>query len=478
MIAGLADKIVQSGAFAAQNQDAVAGEVETVVVGGAAFVQTDDPEILPLQVFERAHQVDNARDAQMLSGAGACFHGYRAQWGGATLRQHHAIYARSVGYAQKRTQVLRILHAVQGKDEPGTLVAIDVAGRLEQIFDGEKLLWLHDGNYALVPCRSGKLGQLFAGFLTDAHASLAAFGHQLFQAHILPFARYQDVVKTPPPGSKRFLDRVDAVENFHDFKFKRSAGATGRGILHLFATNHRWHTVRNALMTTSKPKSFTAVLEAVGDKLHWVIARVPFDIAKAWPERNGRRVRGEINGFVFRTALLPEKGGKAYVLLVNKKMQAGGKAGPGDRARFVLEPDLEKRTCDMPVEFERALKGARGLRKYFDSISPSMQKGFTNHVAEPKSAESRRKRADQMAEALLLAMEGEQDPPPILRAAFQRQPLAEAGWKAMTPIKRRNHLLGIYYRQTAGARECRAQQAIEDALCVAKRKLARSSISM
>ena len=96
-----------------------------------------------------------------------------------------------------------------------------------------------------------------------------------------------------------------------------------------------------------------------------------------------------------------------------------------------------------------------------------------NYIGEAKSAEVRRKRADQMAEALFLAMEGEQEPPPILRAAFQRQPMAEAGWKAMTPLKRRQHLLSIFYRQTAQAREQRARGAIEDALCVAKRKLGR-----
>jgi uncharacterized protein YdeI (YjbR/CyaY-like superfamily) len=231
-------------------------------------------------------------------------------------------------------------------------------------------------------------------------------------------------------------------------------------------------------MTATKPKTFTARLEAVGDKLRWVIARVPFDIAKAWPKRNGRRVRGEIDGFSFRTSLLPEKVKKAHILLVNRKMQAGAKAGPGDRVRISLEPDLEERCFDMPVEFERALKGARGLRKYFDALSPSMQKGFTNHVGEPKSAEARRKRADQMAEALLMAMEGEQDPPPILRAAFHRQALAEEGWKAMTPVKRRNHLLGIFYCQTAEGRERRAHRTIEDALRVAMRNSARSSVKM
>jgi len=227
--------------------------------------------------------------------------------------------------------------------------------------------------------------------------------------------------------------------------------------------------------SASKPRTFKAVLESTGGRLRWVIARVPFDIAKAWPVRNGRRVRGTINGFEFRTSLFPEKGADRYVLLVNKKMQAGAEAGPGATVRVTLEPDMAERPVEMPVEFERALKGAKALRRYFESISPSMQKGFTNYIAEAKSADIRRKRADQMAEALFLAMEGEQEPPPILRAAFQLQPLAEAGWKAMTPLKRRHHLLAIFYRNTPQARDQRTRAAIEDALCVAKRKLGRLS---
>jgi uncharacterized protein YdeI (YjbR/CyaY-like superfamily) len=219
----------------------------------------------------------------------------------------------------------------------------------------------------------------------------------------------------------------------------------------------------------NQSKTFSVVTEFVGERPRWMIARVPFDIAKAWPVRNGRRVKGTINGFAFRTALIPQKG-QAHFLVVNRKMQVGAAAKAGDKVRIVLEPDLEERALEMPAEFARALKGARGLRKYFESISPSMQKGLTNFVADSKSAETRRKRAEQMAEALLLAMEGEQEAPPILRAAFQIQPLAEAGWKAMTPLKRRHHLLGIFYRQTAQAREQRARQAIEDALSVAKRR--------
>jgi uncharacterized protein YdeI (YjbR/CyaY-like superfamily) len=222
-------------------------------------------------------------------------------------------------------------------------------------------------------------------------------------------------------------------------------------------------------MAASKPKSFRAVLEPTGNDLHWVIARVPFDPAEAWPIRHGRRVRGEINGFAFRTSLFPESGGKKHVLLINKKMQAGAHARPGDNAQFRLEPDLEEREAIVPAELAKALKAERGLRRYFDAMSPSMRRDIGRWVGEPKSTESRTKRAEQLAERLLLAMEGEQEPPPILRAAFQRQPAARLGWEAMTPIKRRNHLLAIFYYQTAEGRERRLRTAIDDALKAAKR---------
>jgi uncharacterized protein YdeI (YjbR/CyaY-like superfamily) len=222
-------------------------------------------------------------------------------------------------------------------------------------------------------------------------------------------------------------------------------------------------------MNESKPKIFRAVLETTGNALRWVIARVPFDPAEVWPNRNGRRVRGEINGFAFRTSLFPESGGKKYVILVNKKMQCGARAKPGDSAKFRLQPDLEEREAPMPAELGRALKADRGLRRYFDALSPSMRRYIGGWIGEAKSAEIRQNRAERMAERLLLAMEGEQEAPPILRAAFQRHPAARLGWDAMTRIKKRNHLLGIFYYQTSEGRERRVRAAIEDALKAAKR---------
>jgi len=216
--------------------------------------------------------------------------------------------------------------------------------------------------------------------------------------------------------------------------------------------------------TRAMRKAFTAVLEPDGTDLNWTIARIPFDVAKAWPVRKGRRVRGEIAGFAFRTTLFPRPGGGEHLLLVNKKMQAGAGVRAGEKARIWLEPDLEEREILLPEELKRELNSDRGLRKWFDGLSDSMRREIGKWADEPKSPESRKKRAEKMADRLMQAMEGEQEPPPVLKVAFQRQPRAREAWFALTPTQRRNHLLGIFYYETAEGRERRAEKAIEEAV--------------
>ena len=225
-------------------------------------------------------------------------------------------------------------------------------------------------------------------------------------------------------------------------------------------------------MSPSTAKSFTAVLEPLQTGLGWVVARIPFDVAKTWPVRRGLRVRGEIGRFAFRSSLMAYAGGDGHFLLVNKRMQAAAKATVGSKVKILLEPDLEERLAVMPPELARAMKGDRRLRRWFDGLNDYTRRAICALVSEVKSADARERKAEQMAEWMLLTLEGEidpTDPPPILKAAFQRQPLARVGWEAMTPARRRNHLWGIFHLQTAEARERRAAQAVEDSVGVARR---------
>src|SRR5579872_7061758 len=123
-----------------------------------------------------------------------------------------------------------------------------------------------------------------------------------------------------------------------------------------------------------QPKTFQAVLERGQSGLGWVIARIPFDVAKVWGKRGQIRVKGDINGFSFRTSLFPTGEG-THFLLVNKKMQTGGRTAPGSTAKFRLEPDTEERPIEMPPELEQSLGELKALRRFFDhSLNPSRRR--------------------------------------------------------------------------------------------------------
>jgi len=214
---------------------------------------------------------------------------------------------------------------------------------------------------------------------------------------------------------------------------------------------------------------FRALLERAGTGPYWVIARVPVDLKKAWPEWRTRRVEGTVNGFAFRTSLIPVVQGKGFTLLVNKKMQAGASAGPGDTARFDLRPEMGPLVIAEPRELTKVLGQSRGLRKWFDAMTPSTRRWFAQYVDQAKSAETRRRRAEQLAETIMLVREGELETPPILRVEFERQPLAGEGWKAMTPSQRRRHLLGIFHARTVDGRQRRTAWVVADCMRVAGR---------
>jgi uncharacterized protein YdeI (YjbR/CyaY-like superfamily) len=219
----------------------------------------------------------------------------------------------------------------------------------------------------------------------------------------------------------------------------------------------------------SARRKFEGTLRPDGTGLQWTVVTVPFDPTKVWAKRQRLRVRGTINGFAFRTSLFRERNG-SYILLVNKKMQKGARVRLGAVAEVVLEPDLEERPQTTPAELEKLLRQDRALRKFYEQLSDSMRKAIVDQIEQPKSAEVRAGRAELWAERMMLAMEGQKVTPPILEAAFLRQPRAREGWRAMTPVQRRGHLMGIFYYQSPESRQKRAQKAIEEALQAARRK--------
>jgi len=215
-------------------------------------------------------------------------------------------------------------------------------------------------------------------------------------------------------------------------------------------------------------KSFSATLERSGDSLNWVIIRIPFDVHKLWGKRGQLRVKGSINGFAFRTSLFPTGTGH-HTMIVNKGMQTGARVQAGMTAKFQLVPDFDRPMPALPSELARFLAEDRLLRRWYDGLNTSTRSEIGKFILQAKTPAVRLLRAQQMAERLLAVMDAELELPPILKAAFARDPRAMAGWLGMSPSQRRRHLFGIFYYRAPEARDRRLAKTIEAAIAVAKR---------
>jgi uncharacterized protein YdeI (YjbR/CyaY-like superfamily) len=218
-------------------------------------------------------------------------------------------------------------------------------------------------------------------------------------------------------------------------------------------------------MAGTSPKKFRAPLEQLRGNLGWTIARLPFDPSAAWKKMVRLRVVVEMGGQQFRTSLFPFSNEKGYFVLVNKQMQKAANARLGTMVDIAIAPDLEEREAPMPPELAKLLKGQKTLHKWMnENLSDSTRLEIGKWIDGVKSPEARQRRVDQMAERLMLTMEGEKVLPPILEAAFREHPAARKGWNAMSPSHRRSHLMGVFYYQTPEGREKRVAKVIEECI--------------
>jgi hypothetical protein len=219
----------------------------------------------------------------------------------------------------------------------------------------------------------------------------------------------------------------------------------------------------------NKPKRFKATLERGARGLGWTIVRVPFDPHKTWAQMQRLRVRGNVlspkaPSAEFRTSLFPVPGENGqYLLLVNNRVQREAGIAVGSVVEFSLEPDLEPRPAELPDELASLLDQEPGLRDYYDSLSESMRREIGKWVTNVRSDASRMNRAEQMAERLLGAMEGEHHLPPVIAVAFQKRPKASMGWAKMTQTQRRQELLAVFYYQSIEARQRRVEKLCDNA---------------
>jgi hypothetical protein len=151
---------------------------------------------------------------------------------------------------------------------------------------------------------------------------------------------------------------------------------------------------------TQMKQTFETRLIATGPGGAWTYISIPFDVLQVFGTKARVPVAGTINGFAFRSSLMPEGDG-THRMMVGKELKAGAKASAGDVVRVTLHRDDEARPFEVPPELELALKGNRQAASFFASLTSSQKKDYSDWIGAARQETTRSSRADKAIEMLV-----------------------------------------------------------------------------
>lgn len=124
----------------------------------------------------------------------------------------------------------------------------------------------------------------------------------------------------------------------------------------------------------------------------------PFDVPQTFGTRARVPVRGTINGFPFRSSLMPTGGG--YCMAVNKTLREGANAKAGDEVEIVLERDTEERIMEAPDELKKELAKNKKARQQWDTLAYTVKKEMALSITGAKQEETKKRRLAKVMQVL------------------------------------------------------------------------------
>ena len=124
----------------------------------------------------------------------------------------------------------------------------------------------------------------------------------------------------------------------------------------------------------------------------------PVDVIDYFGTRARVPIRGTINGFPFRSSLMPC--GNARMMPVNKTLCQGAGVQPGDLVDVVMEKDEAERTVKAPPELERELAKSKKARERWDGLAFTHKKEMANSISGAKQEETRTRRLAKVISVL------------------------------------------------------------------------------
>ena len=124
----------------------------------------------------------------------------------------------------------------------------------------------------------------------------------------------------------------------------------------------------------------------------------PIDVPEVFGTRARVPVRGSINGFPFRSSLMPMGG--CHMMPVNKNLCAGAKVRPGDMVEVLMERDEEERSVEAPPELKKALAKNKAAKGNWEKLAFTHQKEMAVWIEGAKQEETRVRRLAKVMQVL------------------------------------------------------------------------------
>jgi hypothetical protein len=124
----------------------------------------------------------------------------------------------------------------------------------------------------------------------------------------------------------------------------------------------------------------------------------PVDVVEYFQTRARVPIRGTINGFAFRSSLMPMGGGR--MMPVNQTLCRGAGVKPGDIVDVVMERDQEERTIEAPPELAHELAKSKSASERWKGLAFTHKKEMANSISGAKQEETKKRRLAKVMQVL------------------------------------------------------------------------------
>ena len=145
-----------------------------------------------------------------------------------------------------------------------------------------------------------------------------------------------------------------------------------------------------------KKLEFTVKLEGRGTSVSWL--NPPFDVVEVFGTRARVAVRGTINGFPFRSSLMPMGG--CHGMPINQALRKGAGVEDGDTISVVMERDDAERTVEVPAILKKELAKNKTAQANWEELSFTSQKEIALSINGAKQEETRVRRLAKVMDIL------------------------------------------------------------------------------